>query len=625
MRTGIVAALGVALVVAPVGAAGAQPKGKPGVPPAPVEAPRKARGPLPPGILEGKVVDGMLDMGPMLDLGVMRMDLEPVLAGVGPMLADLGPMLHGLGPMLADLGPAIEPMMIEPMVMEPMMLDHVTIDGSMVEPILLGTKVELTRLDGAREAIEGARVMLEGTKLVAHGTFGGSGGGFADFPRAAWLATDQADSTYREARDALNREQYERASDLFRRIWSKMPRSGYAADALYWDAFALYRAGGDERLREALRLLDRQAKDYPKAGTRESAATLATRIRGQLAQNGDVVSGKTIRDQATRQATCENDDIRITAINALSQMDAERALPIVRRVLAKRDECSAPLREKAVVVVSQHHPADADQILLDVVKNDPSSRVRRQAVYYLGQTRSDRAIAALEQLVRTSDDREVQERALYSLAENSGARGGEILRAVAENESATESLRSKAIYYLRERRGGDNSAYLRQLYPKLNSTKLREQVMYSLGEIGGEENLRWLTNIAMDTTETVKVRSAALYRVSEARGSTAELISLYDRLRGREMRERALYYLGQRKEPAATAKLVDILRNDPERSVREKALYQLAQREDGTAIDRVIEVAKGDPDRELRRKAVYYLGQSKDPRAIKALEEIIGQ
>jgi HEAT repeat protein len=279
-----------------------------------------------------------------------------------------------------------------------------------------------------------------------------------------------------------------------------------------------------------------------------------------------------------------------------------------------------------VYVVSQHHPADADQLLLDVVKNDPAPRVRRQAVYYLGQTRSERAIAALEELLRTSEDREVQDRALYSLAENGGARTGEILRAVAERESASEALRSRAIHYLKERRGGDNAAYLRALYPRLTSTRLREQVLQSLGEMGGDENVRWMTAIAMDTTESARARSAALHRLNESRGATtSDFAAIFDRLRGREMRERALHYIAQRRDTAATVKLGEVLRSDPERQVREKALYYLSQREDATAIDRVIQVAKSDPDREMRRKAVHYLGQSRDPRAMRALEEIIGQ
>jgi hypothetical protein len=37
----------------------------------------------------------------------------------------------------------------------------------------------------------------------------------------------------------------------------------------------------------------------------------------------------------------------------------------------------------------------------------------------------------------------------------------------------------------------------------------------------------------------------------------------------------------------------------------------------------LLDIARHDPDRELRQKALYWLGQSADPRAAKALQDII--
>jgi len=60
------------------------------------------------------------------------------------------------------------------------------------------------------------------------------------------------DSLYRLAREALNRGEYTRASGLFQTLEQKFPRSRVAPAALYWRAFALYRAGSTEELRAAL-------------------------------------------------------------------------------------------------------------------------------------------------------------------------------------------------------------------------------------------------------------------------------------------------------------------------------------------------------------------------------------
>ena len=73
----------------------------------------------------------------------------------------------------------------------------------------------------------------------------------ADLPPLASLVGDPADSLYRAAREALTRREFSRAADLFARIGSQYPKSGYAPDALYWQAFALYRVGGTAPLRRA--------------------------------------------------------------------------------------------------------------------------------------------------------------------------------------------------------------------------------------------------------------------------------------------------------------------------------------------------------------------------------------
>src|SRR5512147_2424120 len=70
-----------------------------------------------------------------------------------------------------------------------------------------------------------------------------------------WLDDDPADSLYKAARAALNASNYRNAAELFRRIRDEQPKSRYVADSYYWEAFARYRSGGSDDLREARRLL----------------------------------------------------------------------------------------------------------------------------------------------------------------------------------------------------------------------------------------------------------------------------------------------------------------------------------------------------------------------------------
>jgi TolA-binding protein len=62
---------------------------------------------------------------------------------------------------------------------------------------------------------------------------------------------DPADEAYRAARERLNQGDYRRAAEMFAQVYRQYPRSNYAAQALYYQAFALYRNGGDRDLRAA--------------------------------------------------------------------------------------------------------------------------------------------------------------------------------------------------------------------------------------------------------------------------------------------------------------------------------------------------------------------------------------
>jgi len=114
-----------------------------------------------------------------------------------------------------------------------------------------------------------------------------AGGKFATRPPAPWQADDPADSLYRAGREQLNRGDYRRATRTFERIVDRYPKSTYAGDALYWQAYSLYRIGERSELREAVRLLDRQRTEYPRAATRGDADALGVRVKGALARGGD--------------------------------------------------------------------------------------------------------------------------------------------------------------------------------------------------------------------------------------------------------------------------------------------------------------------------------------------------
>ncbi|RPJ53449.1 MAG: hypothetical protein EHM24_32870, partial [Acidobacteria bacterium] len=264
----------------------------------------------------------------------------------------------------------------------------------------------------------------------------------SDVPPAPWLQGDPADSLYRAARESLNRRDFRRAADLFAQLPTKFPNSGYTPDAFYWQAFALYRLGGESDLKRGLQVLQAQFERYPKASTKGDAKALEARINGELARMGDEQATADIQKTAADAAMggdmpdhempdhdmpdhdmsdrCDDDsdDMKLAALNALIHMDAERARPILQKVLARRDAGSACLRQKAVFLVAQGGGDGVERVLVETARTDPDPEVREQAVFWLSQVEGDAAVAALDSILRSSKDAPVQEKALFALSQH---------------------------------------------------------------------------------------------------------------------------------------------------------------------------------------------------------------
>ena len=381
------------------------------------------------------------------------------------------------------------------------------------------------------------------------------------------------------------------------------------SEAMYYEAFALYRAGDLTQARGALNTLrDR----YPQASARGDANALRARICGELARQGDSecaeevtrvsagAAARTGNGRSTGRASTsecpdgdDEDDTRIAALNALLQMDADRAMPILTNVLARRDRCSERLRRKAVFLVAQKQSAESANILLAASKNDPDAEVREQAVFWLSQVRDPRAVDMLVEIVNSDGESALREKALFALSQHQSPAAGAALRAFAENERQPASLRERAIFSIGQRRGADQSEYLRSLYRKVGDAQLREKVLFALTQRRGQGNEAFLLAIINDSKESLDVRKKAIFNAGQMGIEISQLAALYSSL--------------------------------DEHELREQVIFALSQKRDAVALDKLMDIAKSDPDRELRKKAIFWLGQSRDPRVTAFLTELISK
>jgi len=486
-----------------------------------------------------------------------------------------------------------------------------------VEPAMAQARMGLLHAEAALAA--------SGARMGRFGSFAFTWDEIAESPPAPWAQQDPADQIYRDARRELTRGRYATAADLFASIYSKHPRSTYAGDAYYWQAYALSRRDNDESLRQALKVLELQKAKARGASTRRDADQLRIRICGELAQRGDSECAAEIAEEARQAMTaptpptpgtavtaptpptpptgrgrgpravrerCDTeDDVQSAALNSLLQMDAEKALPILKKVLARRDEASLCLRRKAVFLVSQHEGPETERILLDAARTDPDGQVREQAVQWLSQVDTPAAVAALDSILRSAGDPALQDKAIFALSQQDSPRARQALRDFALRPGVSSDLRQKAIFWIGQGDDPDRVGFLKTLFTQLRDIESRDKILFSMSQVEGRESQRWLLGVAGDVNENIELRKKALFWAGQSDVPATELFTLYEKMPSREMKMQLIFVYSQRDEKAA--------------------------------VDKLFEIARTETDKELQKKAIFWLGQSDDPRVPAFLERLL--
>jgi len=458
--------------------------------------------------------------------------------------------------------------------------------------------IERTRaeLEAAREGMPAMEAALARAALAERLSTGVRAGrlGLGARPPEPWLQQDPAAKSYQAAREAVLAGRYAEAAKAFAALRSTYPTSGYVADSYYWQAFALYRVGGTGALKSALDLLSTQKEKYPDARSRSDAEGLRVRLESQLARQGDAAAAESVAQQASDPCKSDEQSVRLAALSALMNMNAEQAVPILKEVLKSRDTCSAQVRKQAVFLVAQKMSDESVGILLDLAYRnpDPDPEVREQAVFWLSQVHSAEALAALQSILKNSTDQAIQEKAIFALSQQGSEGAVQTLKEYAERADAPAKLRETAIFWIGQNQKAGGAKYLIDLYPRLETDALKEKAIFSIAQGNLPQARVWLLARAKDRSESVDVRKDALFWAGQS-------------------------------GPFSGQELKDLYATLTEPDMKKQVVFVASQSKDKDAVDFLMDVAKTEKDPDLRKTAVFWLGQSKDPRVAEFLLSLI--
>lgn len=411
---------------------------------------------------------------------------------------------------------------------------------------------------------------------------------------AAGAALADDEERLETAREALNEARYKLAAKLYAEAYEKAEYEQTRAQALYWQAFARYRTEKTYELEEALELLKLHATQYREYATAAEAEALEARVLGELARRGRAPEAREVYERAERER--QREETRIAALHALMQMDEDKALPILERIVRGEQESSRELRQTALFMLCQTNDDGVD-VLLDVLPTLTDPEMIHTAVICLAQADSDKAHQALLNLARTSDDPDVLSAAMMALGQSDRSDSVfDLLSDVARDKSRDPEVRSHAIIGLMQAEiPGTSDLLLDLIRDRSENEEILEAALMALAQIDDQAAGDALLEMARDQDLDDDMRAQALF-----------MAGVHDRIRPQELKE--------------------IYDTADSRDLKVQICHVLAQLDDeDEAFDVMMEILENEEDPSVRGEAVFWIGQFDDPRAAEYLMKIINE
>jgi len=279
---------------------------------------------------------------------------------------------------------------------------------------------------------------------------------------------DSGGGSYESGKNALDNHNYERAVEIFDKVITARNPSTRADGAYYWKAYALHKLGKSD---EALASLAELSKQFPQSSWLNDAKALQAKVQQA---KGQPVSPENQADE----------DLKLYAINALINSDADRAVPLLEGLLAN-PKMSPRLKEKALFVLAQSRSDKARDIVGRYAKGGSNPDLQLTAVQYLGTYRSKESRQVLADVYASVHDVNVK-RAVLRGFENS--RDMEHLAAIAKSEQNAE-LRREAIRQLGNLHDDQGTATLVALYGSETDHEIKSEILNSLANQGSVKQL----------------------------------------------------------------------------------------------------------------------------------------
>lgn len=348
---------------------------------------------------------------------------------------------------------------------------------------------------------------------------------------------------------------------------------------------ALFWLSQKSKSKEAILLMEHVALNDPNHEVRDKAVFALSQVR----------EGKGVESLKKIAKTSKDLNIRQKAVFWMGQKArSEDVLQFLEKIAL--EDPVAEVRKTALHTLSQAPDGRGAKVMMKIGGTAKDAETRKEAVFWLGQrARSDDVIQFLENAALKDPNRDVRHSALHGLSHAPEGRGAKALMKIAQTCKDTETRR-EAVFWLGQRAGSDDVIqFLESVALNDTDTEIRQKVLMSLSHVRDNRGMKSLMKIG-GTAKNADTRQNAIFWLGQ-KAKTEEVIQFLEKT----------------------------VREDSDPEVRKNAMTALVHAHRNLGVPALINLAKSHPDSKIRQEAIFWLGQSKDPRATDALVEIVNE
>jgi tetratricopeptide (TPR) repeat protein len=363
------------------------------------------------------------------------------------------------------------------------------------------------------------------------------------------LPPDEARDIFIAGQRSYDEGRFTDAESRFREVIRRFPKNQIADRADYYLIRTLAQTG---KRTEALSLIDTFAKQYPKSSWQNDILELRIQLTNQVPQTAErILLPPAPAPRAVPQVyvttaplpappappvppvppapfgiftQVQNSDPEISLqqeiMRAMFQSNGDRAIEIATERLKANP--GDPVVLSSMNMIASSRSAQAMPMLISIAKSSTNQRARRDAIFWLGQSRTDKD-AVVDTLVGLlpSLSEEDSESVTYSLGQIRTDKSTNALATIARDKGKNDKVRNSAVHWIGQMRVANRIPLLEDIYKNsMDNSKIRTQVAFALSQTREPQAITILGNMASSDPD-IEVRKQAVFWLGQSRSPEA--------------------------------------------------------------------------------------------------------